>query len=42
MWHDGFNGWGMGWGMGLIGLLLFAVLILSIAALLKYLFSKRD
>ena len=31
---------GMGWGMGLIGLLVVAVLVLGIAALIKYVFSK--
>lgn len=30
---------GMGWGMGLAGLLILLVLILGIAALIKYLFS---
>jgi hypothetical protein len=34
--HDG-----MGWGMGWAGLLFWAILILVIAALLKYLFGKR-
>ncbi len=33
---------GMGWGMGLIGLLVLALLILGIAALVKYLSSGRD
>jgi len=32
---------GMGWGMGLIGLLVVVVLILGIAALVKYLMSGR-
>ena len=32
---------GMMWGMGLIGLLVVIVLLLAIAALLKYLSSKR-
>jgi hypothetical protein len=31
----------MMWGMGLLGILLFIVLILAIAALLKYLLSDR-
>jgi hypothetical protein len=31
---------GMGWGMGLIGVLAIAVLVLGIAALVKYLKSK--
>lgn len=34
---DGLSG--MGWGMGLVSLLVILVLILGIAALLKYLFS---
>jgi hypothetical protein len=34
-------GWGMGWGMGLIGLLVVILLVLGIAALVKYLFSSR-
>ena len=42
MWHDGFSAWGMGWGMGLFGLLVIVVLVLAIAALLKYLLSNRD
>ena len=33
---------GMGWGMGLIGLLLLILLVLGIVALLKYLMSGRD
>jgi hypothetical protein len=32
---------GMGWGMGLIGLLVLVLLILGIAALIKYLTSGR-
>jgi len=32
---------GMGWGMGLLGLLVLVLLVLGIAALLKYLFSSR-
>jgi hypothetical protein len=31
---------GMGWGMGLIGLLVALVLILVVAALIKYLFFR--
>ena len=31
---------GMSWGMGAIGLLVVLILILGVAALLKYLFSK--
>jgi len=43
MWHDGFNGgWGMGWGMGFFGLLVLVLLVLGVAALVKYLFSNRD
>lgn len=33
---------GMGWGMGVFGLLTLIVLILAIAALLKYLFSGKS
>ncbi len=29
---------GMGWGMGLLGALVFVLVVLSIVALLKYLF----
>lgn len=29
---------GMGWGMGLVGLLMLALLVLAISALIKYLF----
>jgi hypothetical protein len=32
---------GMGWGMGLLGLLLLIVLVLGIGALVKYLMSGR-
>jgi hypothetical protein len=39
MMHDMMGG-GMMWGMGFIGLLVLIVLVLAIAALLKYLFSK--
>jgi hypothetical protein len=31
---------GMGWGMALVGILVLILLILTIAALAKYLFSK--
>lgn len=31
---------GMGWGMGLAGLLVFILLVLAIAALAKYLFFR--
>jgi hypothetical protein len=37
---DQMMGGGMMWGMGLIGLLLFAVLILAAAALIKYVFFR--
>ncbi len=30
---------GMGWGMGLVSLLVLVLLVLGIAALIKYLFS---
>jgi hypothetical protein len=33
---------GMGWGMGLGGLLVLALLVLGIAALVKYLMSGRE
>lgn len=44
MWHDGMNGWGWGWGMGFgwMGILSWIVLILAVAALIKYLFAKPD
>lgn len=32
---------GMGWGMGLIGLLLLILLVFGVAALAKYLMSGR-
>jgi hypothetical protein len=32
---------GMGWGMGIIGLLVLILLVVGIAALLKYLMSGR-
>lgn len=37
MWYDGMSGW---WGMGGMGLLFWIVLILAIAALIKYLIGK--
>lgn len=37
----GMDGMEMGWGMGLIGLLVVILLVLGIAALVKYLFSSR-
>jgi hypothetical protein len=39
MMYDMMSGWGMA-GMGLIGILVLVVLILSVGALIKYLFSK--
>ena len=33
---------GMGWGMGLIGLLVLILLVLGITALVKYLMSGRE
>jgi hypothetical protein len=33
---------GMSWGMSLIGLLLLILLVLGIAALVKYLLSRRQ
>jgi hypothetical protein len=33
---------GMGWGVGLGGLLVLALLVLGIAALVKYLMSGRE
>ena len=39
MMYDMMSGWGMA-EMGLIGILVLVVLILSVAALIKYLFSK--
>jgi hypothetical protein len=38
---DHMMGGGMMWGMGLIGLLLVVLLVLAIAALVKYLFYSR-
>jgi hypothetical protein len=38
-WHDGAMGWSWGGGMFGIGILFWIVLILAIAALIKYLFS---
>jgi hypothetical protein len=39
MMMDGIMG-GMHWGMGLVGLLVILVLILGLAALIKYLFFR--
>ncbi len=33
---------GMGWGVGLIGLLISILLVLGVAALVKYLLSRRN
>lgn len=33
---------GMGWGMGLVGLLVLFLIVLGIAALVKYLTSGRE
>ena len=38
MMHDMMGG--MGWGMGLFGLLVLLLLVLGVAALVKYLFSR--
>jgi hypothetical protein len=39
-WDMGWDmGWGMGWGMGAVCLLVLALLLLGIAALIKYLRS---
>ena len=42
-WHDGTMGWGWGWGGGMfgMGILFWVVLILVIAALVKYLFFSN-
>lgn len=39
MGFSGMGDWGMGWGMGWMGILFWGVLILVIAALIKYLFG---
>ena len=39
MMHDGMGG--MMWGTGIVGLLILLVLVLSIAALVKYLVSRK-
>jgi hypothetical protein len=41
MMHDGGMMGGMMWGMGVAWLLVIVLLALGIAALLKYLFSRR-
>ncbi len=38
MWYDGMTGWGMGFGW--MGILFWLVVILAVAALVKYLFDK--
>lgn len=38
MFHDGYMNWGMGFGW--MGILFWIVLILVLAALVKYLFGK--
>jgi hypothetical protein len=38
---DHMMGGGMMWGMGLIGLLLIIVLLLAVAALVKYVFFSK-
>lgn len=38
---DGLGHGGMMWGMGFFGLVVVALLVLGIAALVKYLSSKR-
>ena len=39
---DGMSGMmqGMGWGIGLVGILVLLVLVLGVAALIKYLLPK--
>jgi hypothetical protein len=39
MMHDGMDG--MMWGMGIVGLLIAVLLILAIAALVKYLLARK-
>ena len=39
MMSDGMNG--MMWGMGIVGVLILVVLVLGIAALVKYLVSRN-
>lgn len=41
MMHDMFGG-GMMWGMGLLCLLFLALVVLGIAGLVKYLFSRSQ
>ena len=40
MMHDMMTGSGMMWGMGLVGLIALLVLVLMLAALVKYLFFR--
>ena len=42
MMQDTMTGGGMMWGMGLLSLLVLLVLLLGIAALVKYLFSTKS
>ncbi len=39
MFGNGFMGGGMGWGMGLLGLLVLALVVFGIIALAKYIFG---
>lgn len=39
MLHDGMGSW---WGMGWMSMLFWVVLILAVAALIKYLFGRSD
>lgn len=38
---DGMGGMMMSWSMGIIGILVIAVLILTVASLIKYLFGGK-
>jgi hypothetical protein len=40
MYHDGFMSWGMGFGW--MGILFWVVLILALAAIVKYVFGRPD
>lgn len=39
MWHDGMPGWGMGYGW--MATLIWILVLLAIAALVKYLFFRN-
>ncbi|MDE2583739.1 MAG: hypothetical protein KGL52_19045 [Rhodospirillales bacterium] len=39
MFGNGFMGGGMGWGMGLLGLLILVLVVFGIIALAKYIFG---